>query len=89
MNVAAHAWDNGVVTKEATYEEEGEKTFTCSTCSRTKTESIEKLIREDDATADTDVDADVSKEIGIGVGSIVVIAIACGAVVLFKKKKVK
>lgn len=24
-----HAWDDGVVTKEATYEEDGERTYTC------------------------------------------------------------
>ncbi|MDD3745328.1 MAG: Ig-like domain-containing protein [Anaerostipes sp.] len=35
-----HAWDDGVVTKEATYESDGEKTFTCSNCKKTKTEVI-------------------------------------------------
>lgn len=37
-----HVWDEGVITKEATEEETGIKTFTCSECSKTKTEVIPK-----------------------------------------------
>ena len=37
-----HSWDNGKVTKEATCTEEGEKTYTCTTCQKTRTESIAK-----------------------------------------------
>ena len=40
MNKAAHTWDEGVVTKEATCTEPGEKTFTCNVCHATKTEPI-------------------------------------------------
>ncbi len=39
----AHTWDGGVVTKAATVSEEGVKTFTCTGCGATKTESIPKL----------------------------------------------
>ena len=35
-----HTWDAGVVTKEATCTEAGVKTYTCTTCSATKTEEI-------------------------------------------------
>lgn len=35
-----HEYDNGVITKEATCTEEGEKTFTCSLCEKTKIESV-------------------------------------------------
>ena len=35
-----HAWDNGKVTKEPTETETGVKTFTCTRCNETKTESI-------------------------------------------------
>ena len=35
-----HAWDNGKVTKEPTETETGVKTFTCTRCGKTKTESI-------------------------------------------------
>ncbi len=35
-----HSWDDGVVTKEATTEEEGIKTYTCTVCRATKTEAI-------------------------------------------------
>ncbi|MBE6870567.1 MAG: hypothetical protein E7491_01275, partial [Ruminococcaceae bacterium] len=41
-----HNWDDGVVTKEPTEDEEGETTFTCVTCSHTKTEPIDKLVHE-------------------------------------------
>lgn len=40
-----HVWDEGKVTKEATCEEKGEKTFTCS-CGETKTEEIPALGHE-------------------------------------------
>ena len=36
-----HKWDEGVVTKEATCTEAGEKTYTCTVCNATKTEKIE------------------------------------------------
>ncbi len=38
----ACVYDKGVVTKEPTHIEEGVKTFTCTICGRTRTESIEK-----------------------------------------------
>ncbi len=38
-----HAWDEGVVTKEATATEDGVKTFTCTVCGHTKTEVIPAL----------------------------------------------
>ena len=37
-----HKWDSGVVTKEATCLEDGEKQYTCQVCGATKTETIEK-----------------------------------------------
>ena len=40
MNKAAHTWNAGVVTKEATCTEPGEKTFTRDVCHATKTEPI-------------------------------------------------
>ena len=38
-----HAWDAGKVTKEATCTAEGEKTFTCTKCNKTKIEKIPML----------------------------------------------
>lgn len=35
-----HEYDDGVITKEATCTEKGEKTFTCTLCEKTKTEGI-------------------------------------------------
>ncbi len=40
---AAHTWDSGTVTVQPTTDKEGEKTFTCTVCGRTKTESVGKL----------------------------------------------
>ena len=40
---AAHGWDAGVVTREATCQEEGICLYTCLTCATTKEESIEKV----------------------------------------------
>lgn len=36
-----HQWNGGVVTKEATAFEDGEKTYTCNACGETRTEVIE------------------------------------------------
>lgn len=38
-----HKWNDGEITKEPTYTEKGEKTFTCTVCQATKTEEIELL----------------------------------------------
>ena len=40
-----HILDDGVVTKEATYEEAGIMTYTCTVCGQTKTKEIPMLIR--------------------------------------------
>lgn len=40
-----HTWDNGTVTRPATYTEEGEMRYSCTGCSATRTESIAKLAR--------------------------------------------
>ena len=42
-DTAAHTWDSGTVTVQPTTDREGEKTFTCTVCGRTKTETIGKL----------------------------------------------
>lgn len=38
-----HTWDNGVVTTETTAEKDGVKTYTCTVCNETKTETIPRL----------------------------------------------
>lgn len=40
---SAHVWDEGVITRNSTEYVEGEKTFICIVCSKTKSKSIEKL----------------------------------------------
>ena len=37
---ASHSWNSGVVTVQPTYNSEGVKTYTCTVCGRTRTESI-------------------------------------------------
>ena len=43
VEATEHTWDNGVVTKEPTAIQMGEKTYTCSVCKTTKTEEIPAL----------------------------------------------
>ena len=40
---AEHTWDDGKVTTPAGYGVEGEKTYTCTACGRTRTESIDPI----------------------------------------------
>ena len=40
---AAHTWDSGTVTVQPTTDREGEKTYTCTVCGKTKTETLGKL----------------------------------------------
>lgn len=40
IDKAAHTWDNGNITKEATCTAKGEMTYTCTVCKATKTEEI-------------------------------------------------
>ena len=42
-NALGHQWDSGKVTKQPTCKEAGVKTYTCTVCSSTKTETIAKL----------------------------------------------
>ena len=42
VDETGHTWDNGVVTKAATCEEDGEMTYTCTVCGDKKTEVISK-----------------------------------------------
>ena len=43
VQLAPHEWDAGVVTRAATTEAEGVRTYTCSVCNATRTEAIPKL----------------------------------------------
>lgn len=41
-----HSWNTGVITTPATCQAEGERTYTCSVCGKTKTESIDKTAHD-------------------------------------------
>jgi hypothetical protein len=43
----AHTWDEGKITKEATKDAKGVKTFTCTVCGATKTEDVEYVVTAD------------------------------------------
>lgn len=43
VEYANHEWNEGVVTKQPTHLEEGEKTYTCTDCDKTKVEKVDKL----------------------------------------------
>ena len=43
LKATGHKWDEGQVTTQPTTKTEGVKTYTCSVCKKTKTESIAKL----------------------------------------------
>ena len=43
LDVADHTWNDGEVTTDPTYTTDGVKTFTCTVCKTTKTESVPKL----------------------------------------------
>lgn len=43
IETAEHVWDAGVITKPATVDAEGVKTYTCKDCTTTKTEPLAKL----------------------------------------------
>ena len=49
IHYSDHRWDEGVITKLATRTEEGEKTFTCTICQTTRTETIPALTPEPDS----------------------------------------
>ena len=52
--VSQHTWNDGEITKEATVDEEGVKTYTCIVCGHTKDESIAKLPMQTDTPPATD-----------------------------------
>ena len=53
MGVAAHTWDNGVVTTQPTETQTGVKTFTCTVCKRTRTEDIPAMGTDSPSTPST------------------------------------
>ena len=56
-----HFWDEGEVTTEPTVEAEGVKTYTCSVCGETKTETIPKLTKEEDDQIKADIQVHVTE----------------------------
>jgi len=61
----AHKYDNGTVTKKATCKNTGVKTFTCSACKATKTESIPKLTTHTPGAAATETTPQTCKVCGL------------------------
>ncbi|MDE7281482.1 MAG: hypothetical protein K2N36_07060 [Ruminiclostridium sp.] len=63
---AAHTWNDGEVTKEPTADESGEKTFTCTVCSKAKTEILPAVGGIEDPDPDNPDRGDVSIEVQPG-----------------------
>lgn len=65
-----HTWNSGTITKEPTYQEQGELTFCCLICNTTKIEMIAKLEAEheqnppteEDTPPNTDTNGDLSSK---------------------------
>ncbi len=57
--LTTHIWDEGVVTKEPTLKEKGEKVYTCTICEETKKEALPKLTECEEHTWD---DGEITKE---------------------------
>ena len=83
-DVEAHKWNDGSITKEATESEEGVKTYTCTECSVTKTESIAKL----PVMHNENNNSNVSPTVWIVISAIVVVGggAAAAAIIINRKK---
>ena len=90
-----HTWDDGVVTKAATTEAEGVKTYTCTVCQATKTEAIPALTPDTNTDTPADVPAaDTNPATGdsenlILLGAVMLLTVTGTAFVIKKKILVK
>jgi len=66
IDALGHKWDNGTVTKEATEDAEGVKTYHCTNegCTKTKTESIAKLDKKAPSTGDNTTETNKTPSTG-------------------------
>ena len=76
--VSQHTWNDGEITKEATVDEEGVKTYTCTVCGHSKDESIAKLPPQTDTPPTTD---EPNENDGLSGGAIAGIVVGSTAVV--------
>ncbi|MCD8133839.1 MAG: bifunctional metallophosphatase/5'-nucleotidase [Clostridiales bacterium] len=65
----SHVWDEGTVTVEATDEEDGVMTYTCTVCGETKTEVIAATGSGSDSDAGSDSDSDTDSDSDSDTGS--------------------
>ena len=80
----AHSWNEGEITKEPSYDEEGVKTFTCLECGATKTEAIAKVERGDEESPNGVVTViALTGALAVGVG------VTVGVILTAKKKSKK
>jgi len=60
VQYSPHSWDDGVITTHPTDKSEGVKTFTCTDCGETKTESIPTLVLEETAASTAQANEDTT-----------------------------
>ncbi len=68
----AHAWDNGMITAEATYKTTGTIIYTCSACNTEKNDVIPKIPDEELAINDKNLEAALRAEINKPTGTLMV-----------------
>ncbi len=66
VDALSHAWGSGVVTKQPTETEKGEKTYTCTRCGATKTESIPATGGQTDQPCDGGADCPSKRFVDVG-----------------------
>ena len=89
---SAHTWGNGVISTQATFDAEGVKTYTCTGCGATKTETVAKLpmitLGATDSEGGTKSGSNTEGCNGvISIGAVFTAALAGAAAVLAKKKE--
>ncbi len=85
-----HTWDDGVVTKEATKDEVGIKTHTCTVCQATRTKKLAYVAGSDaNKTDKNDAQEPQQKVAPIiwGVGGVLAVAVIVVALILNKRNK--
>lgn len=62
VEIENHSWNSGTVTKKATTDASGIKTYTCTVCHATKTESIPKLEKQEETETETETENNNNKK---------------------------
>lgn len=84
---ADHTWDDGKITKAATSDAAGEKTYTCTVCGETRTEIVEKLPASTSGQTEKPEVAGCGSSLSSGAAVLVLSVLACVGIARLPKKK--